>query len=753
MKKIILLTLLLCGVFSSTTTAQTYQSLKDTLWCCRYFQRLDGDYYAVGNKNGTTGFTPPSNEKVITCYYAQIPKGRARADLIFNAKYGRTAIINIKVIDPNTDDTLCVNTLTGSYQLGKECKVEAIPDTYFPRDCFYRIELTAQKPSTTISSISRFEFEHESPLRVATPLIFMAPSTHLFTWGTTDPEAPSGEAYDWMYGEVFFPYQFHRINSYVMTLGMLAGYSGISTVGNTKRHGMVFSQWDKGDTENDMYLPSYLRSSGLDCGEDWIMKGFGGEGTGVQTVTVGDSPWRNGEWVQFLSNCRPEDVEFWVEDQNGNDSVKKVSHNTLVSLWWKQPSDSAWHYVSTLRAAGRNQYFGGWYSFVENYTDNGGDFYRRAYFRHGFMRSISTGKWYNRNYCSFSHTDGEGKRGSRYDYGHGRSSVYDNCFYLSTGGFKAAPDDSSMYVSLTDDHTCVDTINLDALTARIQQAIKKGKLTEMSSNITTTRNHLAQSAWSVIDFSDEEQSGEKENGRAKFVVDGAEGTYWHSRYTSNRLKTHYLDFKSAMPFTISSICLSQGRDRSYRVKTVDVYTSTDGAEWTLYKEGINVPDSPKPMIEIPPLTTQYVRLNIREGYGSNIVINEIYMQGDYNIERLKEMVKNYIDNAGELNSYRPEDLQHLIATYDNGNNNDATSLIEALEELASEGEPLQFSTVASVANTGIRRSYILRNNRGQGTLCVDTTGAQPKLALRNATATDALDQAKAKLSASDMLNN
>ena len=753
MKKTLLLIVLQLCLFGLTSTAQTYQSLKDTLWCCRYFQRLNGDYYAVGNKNGTTGFTPPSNEKVITCYYAQIPKGRARADLCFTAKYGRTANISIKVIDPDTGDTLCTNTLQGAYQLGSECRVEAIPDTYFPRDCYYRIELTAKKPSSTIATISRFEFQHESPLRVTTPRIFMAPSTHLYTWGTTDPLAPTGDAYDWMYGEVLFPSQFHRINSYVMTLGLLAGYSGISTVGETKRHGMLFSQWDNGDTEADMYLPSYLRSSGLDCGEDWEMKGFGGEGTGVQTVTIGDSPWRKDEWVQFLANCRPEDVEFWVEDQQGNDSVKMVSHNTLVTLWWKQPSDSEWKYVSTLRAAGRNNYFSGWYSFVENYTDNGGDFYRRAYFRHGFMRSISTGKWYNRNYCGFGHTDGDGKRGARYDYGHGRTNAYDNCFYLSTGGFKSAPDDSSKYVSLTDDHTCVDTINLEALTPRVQQAIKKGKVTEMANNISTTRSHLPQSAWTVIAFSDQEESGERDNGLAAYVVDGSDGTYWHSRYTSNRLKTHYLDLKATTPTQISNIRLTQGRDRSYRVKTLDVYTSDNGTDWTLYQKGIDVPDSPNPMIEIAPLTTQYIRLDIQAGYGSNIVINEIYMQGDYDMDRLKALVKSYLDNMGELNSYREEDLKDLATAYDNGNNNDAASLIEALEKLAAHGTPLQFSTVAQLASTGIKRSYILRNNKGMGTLCVDTTGAQPKLTLRNATATTASEECKTRVPASDMLNN
>lgn len=751
MKKLSLLVVLACVVAS--LHAQSYVSLKDTLWCCRYFQSLNGDYYSVGDRNGHKGFTPPTNENVVTCFYAQIPQGHCRADLLFSPKYGRTAQIGIKVINPNTNDTLWAGTIVGNYQMGGETRAEAFPDINFPRDCFYRIELTTVKPSTTLSTISRFEFQHESSKRVASPSIFMAPSTHLYTWGTTDPEAPDGDAYDWMYGEVLFPSKYHRINSYVMTLGLLAGYSGISTVGEIKRHGMLFSQWDNGDTEVDMYLPSYLRSSGLDNGDDWEVKGFGGEGTGVQTVTIGDSPWRNDEWVQFVANCRPEDVEFWVEDQYGNDSVKMVSHNTLVSLWWKQPSDCEWKYISTLRAAGRNMYFSGWYSFVENYTDNGGDLYRRAYFRHGFMRSISTGKWYNRNVCGFGHTDGGGQRGSRYDYGHGRSELYDNCFYLSTGGFKAEPDDSSRYVTLTDDHTCVDTINLDALSDRFNLAIKKGKIVEMEDALKATRYHMSQRAWSVIKFSDEETSGEGSNGRASFLVDGVDGTYWHSRYTSNRIYTHYIDFKALTPFLISCVELNQSRGTDYRVKTLDIYVSENGKDWTLHQAGVNVKDEANPLIQINPVETQYIRLDIREGYGGNIVINELYFKGDYNVERIKNMVKNYVDNPGELRGYNEEDLQDLATVYNDGNNNNAEELVNALRKLAVEGNPLQFSTVAQIASTGVRRSYILRSKKGQGTLCVDTTGAAPKLVLRNATAEDASDEAKQRVHASNMLNN
>lgn len=756
MKRFLFLVLLVCSL--GTGMAQSYVSLKDTLWCCRYFQRLNGDYFNVGDRTGRSGVTPPISDKVITCYYAQIPKGHCRADMYVSVKYGKTANVNIKVIDPNTEDTLWTNTVSAVYKIGATAfsKVEAFPDIDFPRDCFYRIELTMPNGNNTINSISHFEFEHESPLRVYSPKIFMAPSTHLYTWGSTDPDAPpeAGGAYDWMYGEVLFPSQYHRINSYVMTLGLLAGYSGISTVGTTKRHGMLFSQWDNGDTEVDMYLPSYLRSSGLDCGEDWEVKGFGGEGTGVQTVTIGDSPWRNDEWVQFVANCRPEDVEFWVEDRYGNDSVKLVSHNTLVSLWWKQPSDNEWKYISTLRAAGRNMYFSGWYSFVENYTDNGGDLYRRAYFRHGFLRSISNGRWYNRNFCGFGHTDGSGQRGSRSDYGHGRTDLYDNCFYLSTGGFRSVPDDSSRYVTLIDDHTCVDTINLQALLNRVDRAILKGQAVQTTTAIEAARAHLSQDAWHVIGFSDQEEVGEGDNGRAAFVVDGIEGTYWHSRYRSgSMIKVHYIDFKADKAINLCNLNLIQKRATNYRVKKLNVYTSADGKEWTLHQGNISVPDEEAPSVDFTPLTTQYVRLEFSEGYGSNLFINELYLRGDYQLDKVKTLVDSYVSNPDELRSYPANDLKELTALYDGGQCTDTSAMIEALKKLSAQSHMLQFSTVVDMANTGVRRAYILRSRNGQGTLCVDTLATTPRLVLRNATDSSAISSAQQRMAAANLCGN
>ena len=746
------LILLVCGF--SALYAQTYQSLRDTVWCCRHFQRLDGDYFSVGDRNGYSGFMPPANDRVITCIYAHIPKGHCRADLFLAPKYGKVGKVDIKVINPNTNDTLWSNVISASYQFGGETCVEAFPDIDFPQDCFYRIELNVPKPTTNIGSISRLLFQHEAVERVVTPSIFMAPSTHLYSWDTTDPDAPGGESYDWMYGEVLFPSQYHRINSYVMTLGMLAGYSGISTVGGEKRHGMLFSQWDNGDTEVDKYLPSYLRSSGLDCGPDWKMQGFGGEGTGVQTVTIGDSPWRNDEWVQFVANCRPEDVEFWVEDEFGNPSAKMVSHNTLVSLWWKQPADKEWKYVSTLRAAGRNMYFSGWYSFVENYTDNGGDLYRRAYFRNGFMRSVSSGRWYNRNVCGFGHTDGGNSRTSRHDYGHGRTSLYDNCFYLSTGGFKAAPDDSSGYVTLTDNHTCVDTINLEALIRRFDAAVIKGKMAETEINIESARAHLPQSSWSVIGFSDQEETGEGHNGFAADMSDGSEDTYWHSRYQSGtKLKQHYIDFKAIAPTEISNVLLVQKRNTDYRAKAIEIYTSADGQQWNLHQDGLSVADAERAEVQFNPVTTQYVRIKFLEGFGTNLVINELYWRADYSLEKVQMLVERLLNDAGDLRSYRSADLEALAAVYDGGKCTDIDALLAALRDVAATKSPMQFSTVADLSHTGTKRSYILQSTAQQGTLCVDMSGTAPRLTLKNATAVDALPQNKERMTAENMLSN
>lgn len=269
------------------------------------------------------------------------------------------------------------------------------------------------------------------------------------------------------------PKKWERKNTYVMSLGILSGYMGIQSVDDNNdgicEHRLLFSMWDKGDTEKDANLPDFMRAGCLDHSPDFTIKRFGGEGTGTQAMNL-NAPWQCDQWIQFLATCRPETVTNTLKARDGSDSTV-IYHNTIVTAWYKQASEKEWHYIATLRESGYKHNIGSWYSFLENFTDEGGYLYRRAYYRNGYARSIQDKKWYHFNQVGFGHTQGKPNE-PRYDYGHGTTAEYPGAFYLEQGGYTLTPRDSANTVALNSDSQCVDTINIERLNLRVEQAIR-----------------------------------------------------------------------------------------------------------------------------------------------------------------------------------------------------------------------------------------------------------------------------------------
>ena len=458
-----------------------YNSPVDTLWGAYCYRELNGQISGVSRQK--TSFHSGDllkGEKMV--YYVLSDKANAQISLNLSVKKKGRPVINAKIIEVNTGKVICDKTINTTFKLD-EAQPYIAQKLQLPSKSWYRIELTAHNWQA-LSTINFIAFRNDSPSGIKPSPIFMAPSVHLNGWESTDPNAPKGEAYDWAYMEVMLPKKYERKNTYVMSLGVLSGYMGMQTVDDegqgNYRHRVLFSMWDKGDTDADKNLPDYLRSGALDHEEEVEIKRFGGEGTGTRSM-IYDSHWQCDDWVQFITTCRPEKLDITIKGSLGQDSVIEYT-NTLVSAWYKTANEKEWHYLSTLREAGRNHYMAGWYSFLENFTDDGGEFYRRAYYRNGFLHSLKDGKWYHRNKVGFGHTQGSPKE-PRYDYGHGATSLYPNCFYLEQGGYTLLANDSSQTVPLTTDLTPVDTINLNALWARMQQAIRKESTREMDTFI------------------------------------------------------------------------------------------------------------------------------------------------------------------------------------------------------------------------------------------------------------------------------
>ncbi len=483
------LLLLFSALLPFTVHSVDYRPTVDVVWGGRCFQELDGQYFAVHRNDAAIGW-PQGADGVTVVYCLRVPAGHVRADILLTPRISCTAIVQLAVVCPETGDTITTHTaVSDSTQARGEQRIELMPDVVFPRDTWYRFELTTPE-RTSIRQVKCLEFQREAAQAVGDSPIFMAPSVHLFSYSTSDRQAPSGESYDWVYLEVMYPSQYERPNTYVMSIGTDAGYSGVQSIWDGAggyNHQVLFSVWDNGDTDSDPYLPDYLRSGALDIGPDVYITRFGGEGTGTSARYPTGHWWQTDHWVQFLLNGRPEQVEVDVTDADG--TTRTVTYeNTIESMWYKMDYETEWHYIASLRESGRNHLYNGFYSFIENFTDDGGELFRRAYFRNPAMRSTASGRWYARNKVSFGHTQGDGSRFSRTDYGHGATDAYPNCFYMQTGGFVEKRDSSSSIPLPTGPMTWVDTIDLAPLTAQVNRAIIHSEADRMSGLINEARS-------------------------------------------------------------------------------------------------------------------------------------------------------------------------------------------------------------------------------------------------------------------------
>lgn len=452
---------------------------KDTLWGAYCYREINGQISGVTRqKNPFQCEYLPLREGEKMLYYVLADPCTVSLKLHLHAEKKAQPMLNVKVTEMNTGNVISNKLIKTKFKGGAE-SVFAMQTKSLPSRSWYCIELTAQN-WLAINSIDMWEIERDGDTAIKPSPIFMAPSVHLNGWTSTDPAAPKGEAYDWAYMEVMLPKKYERKNTYVMSLGVLSGYMGMQTIDDegkqNYKHRVLFSMWDKGNTDEDRNLPDFLRSGALDKGENVEIERFGGEGTGTKSM-IYESHWQCDNWVQFITTCRPERLNIKAKGSHGQDTIVEYT-NTLVSAWYKEANEQEWHYLSTLREASRNHYMSGWYSFLENFTDDGGNIYRRAYYRNGFLHSLTDNKWYPRNQVGFGHTQGKPEH-PRYDYGHGVTAQYPNCFYLEQGGYSLNANDSATTLPLTTDFTPVDTINLQNLWGRMQQAIRNESTREM----------------------------------------------------------------------------------------------------------------------------------------------------------------------------------------------------------------------------------------------------------------------------------
>lgn len=538
------------------------------------------------NNNSLSAWT---NANACAVYYFHQPAATVTNTIKLNVKKGYSAKFRLTIIAPDAPDVqLFSKTFTAN---GTDSNVDVtIGDVTFKRSAYYRYRLECLAGNQNINLIRSFKFKTTATEKPYVANFLSSPSVHLNSWGSTDPNAPSGDAYDWCFMEIMLPKESDIIGTYAMALGVLNGYMGIQMNGyandGSPRHDVLFSMWDDGSTDEDPNLPEYMRAGAVDWDPLTTTNRFGNEGTGVQTYRKGPY-WTPGKYVQFITNCRPETTSYTTVE-NGKPTVH-TQHNMLVSAWFNALDGKGWQYMATVRKRNSTTYFDSWYSFLENYNPSTGQANRIAYYRNGYMRARSNGKWYNRNSVWFSNTDGDSNTGARTDYGQGATdNPADRTFFMQTGGYTST-NKTKTTVALATDHTPVDTINITPLNDRVLTAIANEKERNEKEQLFND-NILKKTGWKAIEYSSEETAGEGSNGRAQQIVDGYDNTYWHPQwYTGTAQLPHYIVVDMQEKKNVGGFEIKMGDNANRHIKAYDLYGSTDNANWTLLCSDDNAP--------------------------------------------------------------------------------------------------------------------------------------------------------------------
>lgn len=566
-----------------------------------YVETLDGKAGASGiyipgegrdangiamNNNSLTAWT---NANACAVYYFHQPAATVTNTIKLNVKKGYSAKFRLSIVDPDAPDVqLFSKTFTAN---GTNSNVNVtVGDVTFKRSAYYRYRLECLSGNQNINLIRSFTFKTTATEKPYVANYLSSPSVHLYSWGSTDPNAPKGDAYDWCFMEIMLPQESDIIGTYAMALGVLNGYMGIQMNGYTAdgspRHDVLFSMWDDGSTDEDPNLPEYMRAGAVDWDPLTTTNRFGNEGTGVQTYRKGPY-WTPGKYVQFITNCRPETTSYTTY-VNGKPTVH-TQHNMLVSAWFNALDGKGWQYMATVRKRNSSTYFDAWYSFLENYNASTGQANRIAYYRNGYMRARSNGKWYNRNSVRFGHTDGGDNTGARTDYGQGTTdNPADRTFFMQTGGYTSTKKTKTV-TALATDYTPVDTINITPLNDRVLTAIANEKERNEKEQLFND-NILKKTGWKAIEYSSEETAGEGTNGRAQQIVDDDDNTYWHPQWYGNTAQLpHYIVVDMQEMKNVGGFEIKMGDNANRHIKAYDIYGSTDNANWPLLCSDDNAP--------------------------------------------------------------------------------------------------------------------------------------------------------------------
>jgi hypothetical protein len=235
-----------------------------------------------------------------------------------------------------------------------------------------------------------------------------AASTHLrYT-------VPKDSAVQWFYTEIKVPDEVkNSVNAYYETNGFHSGYGGIQ-INNPKERRFIFSIWSLFKTDDPKQIPSEYIVHLNKKGQNVFTGEFGDEGSGGHSHLV--SNWKTNTTYRFLTGI----------------TALKGDSATYIGYYAGPTDHYQWHLLSkwTQHKTDTKTGFKNLYAFVENFGENGDDYFKAFY---GNQWAITfNGTWMELTEAKFT-TTANNKTHQRYDYGAG---VENGMFYMFSGGFK-----------------------------------------------------------------------------------------------------------------------------------------------------------------------------------------------------------------------------------------------------------------------------------------------------------------------------
>lgn len=172
-----------------------------------YVETLDGKpgasgIYIPGERRDNNGIATNYNSlsawtdaNACAVYYFHQPAATVTNTIKLNVKKGYSAKFRLTIVASDAPDVqLFSKTFTAN---GTDSNVDVtVGDVTFKRSAYYRYRLECLSGNQNINLIRSFTFKTTATEKPYVANYLSSPSVHLYSWGSTDPTAPKGDAYD-----------------------------------------------------------------------------------------------------------------------------------------------------------------------------------------------------------------------------------------------------------------------------------------------------------------------------------------------------------------------------------------------------------------------------------------------------------------------------------------------------------------------------------------------------------------------------